>query len=151
MIRSWNYIVSNDDRLLKMMSESLSIYDQALYHQRQSYFETKEQGKIKTYSYNDLWNIMKNNDKVKASKLDMNIKQYVVKQVYIAWLSFIKASVAYKTNNSKFTGKPKMPNYLYKTKDYNLIQVDKTRFRKVNEELNCFNLPCSDYTIHVPK
>lgn len=151
MIKAWNYIVGNDERLLKMMSDSLSIYDQALYLQRQSYFETKQQGKIKTYSYNDLWNIMKDNEKVKSSKLDVNVKQYIVKQVCISWLSFVKATVEYKKNPSKFSGKPKMPNYLYKSKDYNLIQVDKTRFRKVNEELNQFNLPCSDYTIHVPK
>lgn len=151
MLKTWNYIVNNDERLLKMMSDSLSIYDQALYYQRQSYFETKELGKIKTYSYNDLWNLMKNDDKVKSSKLDINVKQYIIKQVYISWLSFIKASVAYKANPDKFNGKPKMPNYLYKTKNYNLIQVDKTRFRKINEDLNCFNLPCSDYTIQVPK
>ena len=151
MIRAWNYIVKNDDRLLIMMSDSLSIYDQALYFQRQSYFETKEQGKIKTYSYNDLWNIMKSHDKVKSSKLDINVKQYIVKQVCISWLSFIKSSIEYKKTPSKFNGKPKMPNYLYKTKDYNIVQVDKTRFRKINEEQNSFNLPCSDYKITVPK
>lgn len=151
MIRAWNYIVKNDDRLLQMMSDSLSIYDQALYYQRQSYFETKEQGKIKTYSYNDLWNIMKDHDKVKSSKLDINIKQYIVKQVCISWLSFIKSTIEYKKNPSKFNGRPKMPNYLYKTKDYNIVQVDKTRFRKINEEQNSFNLPCSDYKITIPK
>ena len=151
MIRAWNYIVKNDNRLLTMMSDSLSIYDQALYFQRQSYFETKKQGKIKTYSYNDLWNKVKNHEKNKASKLDINIKQYIVKQVCISWLSFIKSSMEFKKNPSKFTGKPKMPNYLYKTKDYNIVQVDKTRFRKINEEQNSFNLPCSDYSIKVPK
>ena len=151
MIRAWNYIVKNDDRLLTMMSDSLSIYDHALYYQRQSYFETKEQGKIKTYSYNDLWNKVKNHEKIKASKLDINIKQYIVKQVCISWLSFIKSSIEYKKNPSKFNGKPKMPNYLYKTKDYNIVQVDKTRFRKINEEQNSFNLPCSNYKITVPK
>ena len=151
MIRSWNYIVKNDDRLLQMMSDSLSIYDQALYYQRQSYFETKEQGKIKTYSYNDLWNILKEHNKVKSSKLDINIKQYIVKQVCISWLSFIKSSIEYKKNPSKFSGRPKMPNYLYKSKDYNIVQVDKTRFRKINEEQNSFNLPCSDYKITIPK
>lgn len=151
MIRAWNYIVKNDDRLLAMMSDSLSIYDQALYFQRQSYFETKKQGKIKTYSYNDLWNKVKNHEKIKASKLDINIKQYIVKQVCISWLSFIKSSIEYKKNSSKFNGRPNMPNYLYKTKDYNIVQVDKTRFRKINEETNSFNLPCSDYKISVPK
>ena len=151
MISSWNYIVKNDDRLLTMMTDSLSIYDQALYFQRQSYFETKEQGKIKTYSYNDLWNKVKNHEKIKASKLDINIKQYIVKQVCISWLSFIKSSIEYKKNPSKFNGRPKMPNYLYKTKDYNIVQIDKTRFRKINEEQNSFNLPCSDYKITIPK
>ena len=34
MIKSWNYIVENDERLHRMMSDSLSIYDQALYYQR---------------------------------------------------------------------------------------------------------------------
>lgn len=151
MIRAWNYIVKNDDRLLTMMSDSLSIYDQALYYQRQSYFETKEQGKIKTYSYNDLWNIMKDHNKVKSSKLDINIKQYIVKQVCISWLSFIKSSIEYKKNPSKFNSRPKMPNYLYKIKEYNIVQVDKTRFRKINEQTNSFNLPCSDYKITIPK
>ena len=49
------------------------------------------------------------------------------------------------------TGHPKMPNYLYKKKDWNIVQIDKSRFRKVNEDYNSFNLPCSDYTIKVPK
>lgn len=151
MIKSWNYIVNNDSRLQEMMSNSLSIYDQALYFQRQKYFETKEQGKIKTYSYNELWNIVKNEDKIKSLKLDINIKQYIVRQVCVSWLSFIKSTIEYKKNSDKFNGKPKMPNYLYKKKDWNIVQVDKTRFRKINEENNSFNLPCSDYTIKVPK
>lgn len=144
-------VVNNDDRLLKMMSDSLSIYDQTLYFQRQSYFKTKEQGKIKTYSYNELWNKVKFEETVKQSKIDINIKQYTVRQVYNVWLSFIKSSAEYKKNQNKFLGKPKMPNYLYKSRDYNLVQVDKSRFRKIDEVNNSFNLPCSDYRICVPK
>ena len=151
MLKSWNYIVNNDSRLQEMMSNSLSIYDQALYFQRQKYFETKEQGKIKTYSYNELWNIYKESEIHKQTKLDINIKQYIVRQVCVSWLSFIKSNMEFKKNPSKFLGKPKMPNYLYKKKDWNIVQVDKTRFRKINEEQNSFNLPCSDYTIKVPK
>lgn len=151
MIKAWNYIVNNDSRLQKMMSNSLFIYDQALYFQRQKYFETKEQGKIKTYSYNELWNLFKEIDLNGQIKLDINIKQYIVRQVSKNWENFIKSSVEFKKNPSKFLGKPKMPNYLYKKKDWNIVQVDKTRFRKVNEETNSFNLPCSDYTIKVPK
>ena len=151
MIKSWNYIVNNDSRLQEMMSSSLSIYDQALYFQRQKYFETKEQGKIKTYSYNELWNIAKNSEAYKESKLDISPKTYAIRQVSTNWNSFIKSTVEFKKNPSKFNGKPKMPNYLYKKKDWNIVQIDKTRFRKINEEQNSFNLPCSDYTIKVPK
>lgn len=151
MLRTWNCIVGNDPRLLKMMSDSLSIYDQALYYQRQSYFETKEQGKIKTYSYVKLWDIMKKHDKVKSSQLDINVKQYIVKQVCTNWVSFIKATIAYRRNPEKFTGRPNMPKYLYKSKDYNLIYIDKTRFRNVDVDKNCFRLPCSDYTVRIPK
>ena len=51
-------IIKGNDTILRLMSESLAIYDQALYYQRQRYFETKEQNKIKTYSYNELYNII---------------------------------------------------------------------------------------------
>jgi len=67
------------------------------------------------------------------------------------WQSFIKATVAYNKNSKKFNGRPKMPNYLYKKKDFNLVQFDKLRFRKINKEENSFTLPCSDYKIIVPK
>ena len=59
--------------------------------------------------------------------------------------------MSYRRNPSKFLSKPKMPNYLYKKKDWNIIYVDKTRFRKINKDKNFFNLPCSDYRVYVPK
>lgn len=151
MLKSWNIIVKNDTRLDKMMSDSLSIYDQALYHQRQSYFKTKEQGKIKTYSYTELWNIVKTSKILKSSSLDINVKQYVIRQVIKVWSSYIKARVAYKRNPELFQGEPKLPKYLYKSKKFNIIQVDSSRFRKKNISDNTFNIPCSDYTITLPK
>lgn len=151
MIKAWNYIVKTDSRLLKMMSDSLFIYDQALYFQRQSYFETKESGKIKTFSYNELWNKVKDTEIHKRSKLDINIRQYIVRQVSNNWSNFIKATIVYKKMPNKFQNKPKLPNYLYKSKDWNIIQIDKTRFRRINEDDNSFVLPCSDYKISVPK
>lgn len=150
MLRSWNIVVRNDIRLLKMMSDSLSIYDQALYLQRQSYFKTKDQGKIKTYSYNQLWEKVKTERKIVESNLDINIKQYVVKQVAKNWLSWIKATQSYKKNPSKFKGRPKMPNYLYKSKDYNIVCIDSSRFRRKDPETNSFTIPCSDYKVFVP-
>lgn len=150
MLKAWNIIINNDDRLLKMMSDSLTIYDHALYIQRQAYFETKEQGTIKTYSYNQLWDKVKNEDKLRESKLDTNIKQYIVKQVTRNWLSWIKATMSYRKSRSNFTGCPKMPNYLYKSRNYNIIYIDSSRFRKKDEETNSFRIPCSDYRIFVP-
>ncbi len=151
MIKAWNYIVSNDERLDKMMSDSLAIYDQALYYQRQKFFETKKQKKIKTYSYNELWNIVKNDSAYKDSSLDIGPKTYAIRQVSNMWSACIKAIVAYKKNPSMFTCKPKLPNYLYKKKDFNLVQIDKSRFRKKNDEENSIQLPCSDYKISIPK
>lgn len=151
MIKAWNYIVSNDERLDRMMSDSLAIYDQALYYQRQKFFETKEQKKIKTYSYNELWNIVKNDSAYKDSGLDIGPKTYAIRQVANIWNSYIKARTAYKKNPKKFTGESKLPNYLYKKKDFNLVQVDKSRFRKKDEANNSFCLPCSDYKIQIPK
>lgn len=151
MIKAWNCIVSNDERLDKMMSDSLAIYDQALYYQRQKFFETKEQKKIKTYSYNELWNIVKNDSAYKDSGLDIGPKTYAIRQVANMWNSYIKARIAYKKNPKKFTGEPKLPKYLYKNKSFNLVQIDKSRFRKKDEANNSFCLPCSDYKIQIPK
>ena len=151
MIKAWNYIVSNDERLDKMMSDSLAIYDQALYYQRQKFFETKKQNKIKTYSYNELWNIVKNDSTYKDSSLDIGPKTYAIRQVSNMWSAYIKARIAYKKNPKKFTGEPKLPNYLYKKKSFNLVQIDKSRFRKKDEVNNSFCLPCSDYKITIPK
>ena len=44
-----------------------------------------------------------------------------------------------------------MPNYLYKNKSFNLVQIDNSRFRKKNEADNSFCLPCNDYKIILPK
>ena len=151
MTRTWNMILNNDDRLTKMLSDSLSIYDQALYYQRQAYFETKSKGKIKTHSNYELWDLVKKDNAVLDSKMDINIKQQIVKQVYNNWKSFIKSAISFKNKPSLFKGRPKMPNYLYKTKDWNIIYIDKTRFRKKNGETNSFCLPCSDYKVNIPK
>lgn len=151
MLKAWHIIVENDVRLDKMMHDSLVLYDQALYYQRQSYFESKQFGKIKTYSYNELWNIVKHDEAYTDTKLDISPKTYAIRQVSNNWFAFIKALMAYKKNPDKFHGKPKMPNYLYKRKNYNIIQFDKTRFRKINKIENSFYLPCSDYKINVPK
>ncbi|WQJ53269.1 MAG: transposase [Wendovervirus sonii] len=158
MLSAWNCIIENDEIILKMLEESSSIYDQALYFMRQKYFETKNQGKIKTYSYPDLWNLTKVSNAVIESKIDINVKQYIVKQVCSNWKAYIKACHEYKIHPEKFEAAPKIPNYLShknnnrkKKHSYNLIQIDKTRFKSKDLESNTFKIPCSDVLIKIPK
>ena len=72
-----------------MMESSSRIYNQALYFLRQAYFKTKEDGEIKTPSYNQLYHLVKNEDCYKASVLDATVRQATIKQVYDNWKAFI--------------------------------------------------------------
>ena len=150
MVLTCQILIKDDHKILELLKESRKIYDQALYHMRHAYFETKSQGKIKTYSYNELYNIVKNEGCFKESKLDYVTKQYIIKQVFIAWKSFIKAYVKYKTNPKLFTGRPKIVKYLYNRTDYNVISYDKTRLLKGNCKPNEIKLPKILYKIKIP-
>ena len=142
-------ITKCNDTILRLMSESLAIYDQALYYQRKKYFETKEQNKIKTYNYNELYNIVKETKAFKKSNMDYVLKQEQIRLVYKNWKSFIKATIEYKKHSEKFKNKPKMPKYLYKRKKYSTIFIDKTRFKSFKN--NTFKIPCTDVIILCPK
>ena len=149
MLRSCSMITKCNDTILRLMSESLAIYDQALYYQRQRYFETKEQNKIKTYNYNELYNIVKETEAFKKSNMDYVLKQEQIRLVCKNWKSFIKATIEYKNHQEKFENKPKIPKYLYKRKKYSTVFIDKTRFRSVKN--NTFKIPCTDVIISCPK
>lgn len=149
MLRSCSMIIKGNDTILRLMSESLAIYDQALYYQRQRYFETKEQKKIKTYNYNELYNIVKETEAFKKSNMDYVLKQEQIRLVCKNWKSFIKATIEYKNHPEKFKGKPKMPKYLYRRKKYSTVFIDKTRFRSFKN--NTFKIPCTDVVISCPK
>ena len=151
MLKTLSCIVSNNIITDQMMHDSLVLYDQVLYYQRQKFFESKKVGKISTYSYKQLWDIVKNTETFKNIKLDNNVKQYVIQQVSKAWKGFMESVKAYNKNKYAFTGKPKIPNYLYKTKKFNIIYIDKTMFKKKNIEENSIMLPCSKYKIFIPK
>ena len=47
-MKTWSILMNPNKELLQMMRDSRWIYDQALYHQRQKFFETLKEGKIKT-------------------------------------------------------------------------------------------------------
>jgi len=76
----------------------------------------------------------------------------VVKLVISNWTSYIKACIEYKKHPEKFEAAPEIPKYMsHKKKEYNIIQIDKTRFRYKNIENNTFKIPCSDVIISIPK
>jgi putative transposase len=142
-------VIKSNGKLREMMSEGLAIYDQALYYVRKSYFDTKESGKIKTLSFMELYNIMKEEECFKNSHLDYVVKTEMIRQVIKNWKSFIKATMVYKKNSSEFTGRPKMPGYLYKKKDYATVFIDSSRLRQGRTE-NEFRLPCTNIFISYP-
>ena len=123
-------------QLLQWLKDSRAIYDQALYQQRQSYFSSKEAGKIQTYNFNELYKIVKDTGQYTSSTLDAHVKQYIIRQVTANWLAFIKASAEYKKNPSKFTGRPSILKYLYKRTDFNLLQFDSSRLSNIDYKDN---------------
>lgn len=132
-----------------MLRDSTSIYNQALYFLRQSYFKTKDEGKIKTPSYNELYNLVKMENCFVRSNLDYVVKQSSIKQAFNNWKSFIRASISYNKSPLKFLGKPKIPKYL-KDGKLNVIEIDKSRLRKTGCSKNEVRLPKSNYFITLP-
>ena len=154
MLKAYNILVQNNPQLLSWLKDSRAIYDQALYHLRQSYFNTKEQGKIKTPSYNQLYHLVSPMNYYKDSTLDAPVKAQVIRQASNNWKAFIKASIAYKNNPDKFIGIPKMPKYLYKNSDYNILIFDKNRIRTktIDYKNHTLELPkLKGYKIKLPK
>ena len=152
MIRSWSIVTEANDIIHGMMSEALSIYDKALYFQRQKYFETKKQGDIKTYDYNDLYELVKETDVFKNSKLDYVLRENQIREVIANWNKYIKAVMRYKEHPELFDGKPRIPNYLYKRKNYTSVYVNSSRFRKGNKKIeHSITLPCTTECIVIPR
>ena len=152
MVKCLQILSPMNPQLFQWLKDSRAIYDQALYHQRQSYFTSKETGKIKTYNYKELYNIVKDTGQYTGSTLDIPVKQYIIRQVTTNWFSFIRSSVEYGKNPSKFTGRPSILKYLYKRTDFNLLQFDLTRLRDIDYKENSFCLPkFRKFRIKIPK
>lgn len=143
-------IVKDDMRLLGYMKDSRRIYDQSLYHMRQAYFSSREQGKIKTYTYGQLYDIVKDSLAFKESDLDYVAKQYSIRQVFNSWKSFIKASMEYKRNPGKFTGRPQIVRYLYRRSDYNVLSFDHTRFSRIGCRPDEIMIPKTGFKVKIP-
>ena len=53
--------------------------------------------------------------------LPAKVAQWVLKGLHANWASFFEQCKAYKENPSKFTGRPRLPNYKHKTEGRNIL------------------------------
>ena len=155
MLKSYNIQEEKVPGLIEWMRESRAIYDKALYILRQAYFSSKEQGKISTPTYSQLYTLMKDEQVYKDSEIDAPVKAHIVRQASDSWLSFIRASASYRKCPDKFQGRPKMPGYLSRRGvDYNMLTIDRNRIRKrtIDYRNHTIGLPkLEGYKLHLPK
>ena len=145
-------VVKDSPEILSMMEDSLAIYDQALYYQRQEYFKGRNDNeKYKVYSYNDLWKIVKDTTSYKNSKIDIGPKTYAIRQAVKNWNVYMKSLKEFYKTPSKFAGKPRIPKYLHKSKKYNIAQIDSSRFRTKWCKENEIRLPNTQYKVQIPE
>lgn len=148
-------IVDGNETIDKMLADSLSIYDQALYFIRQDFFKIPlEERDICNYeimSKSKLNALVKNTKAFRDSKLDYNIKQNAAYQARESFVDWKEAMIEYRRNPTDFTGEPSIPHYMYFNKKYNVITVDKTRFRFFDIERRVFRLPCTEVEVYVPE
>jgi putative transposase len=106
------HVIGRDDPRYAVIDgaafKAKNLYNAALYHVRQSFiFE----GKYLKYQKMD--KIMQQHEAYQA--LLRKVSQQVLKVLHENWVSFFKQCEAYRKDPSKFTGRPKLPNYKHKT------------------------------------
>jgi IS605 OrfB family transposase len=104
---------------------SRKLYNTAQFSQRQGFFYGWS-----TLSSASLDSLFKQNENYKS--MPAKVAQLVLKQNADAWVAYYKALSAYKIDSSKFTGRPKPPNYV---DDKNLVKfnhqaIGKREFKK---------------------
>ena len=147
--RVYQIVVKHDAELDRIMFDSARIYNQSLYQLRQAYFGcVKNKKPIRTPSYIQLYHIVKNHESYQV-ETETHIKQAAIKQAFDSWKSFIKASVSYSKDSSRFKGKPKIPHYI----DQALFkaEVDKQFLNKKNLNSNQVRLPKTSYIVTLPE
>lgn len=93
---------------------SRQLYNTAQFTQRQGFFYGWG-----TQTQASLDSLFKQNQNYKA--MPAKVAQLVLKQNADAWIAYYKALSAYKLHRSKFTGRPKPPNYI---DDKNLVKFN---------------------------
>jgi putative transposase len=94
--------------------ESKNLYNAANYVIRQSF--VYGWGYI---NYNEMNRLMKSHQTYKA--LPAKVSQQILMILDKNWKSFFEAVKAYKVDDSKFTGRPKLPKYKDKVKGRNIL------------------------------
>src|SRR5215831_11020433 len=87
--------------------ESKNLYNAALYETRQAFIH---HGIYLPYEEKD--RRMQQHEAYKA--LPAKVSQHVLKQLVDVWKGFREAKAAYEADPSKFTGRPRLPNYKHK-------------------------------------
>ncbi len=86
---------------------SKNLYNAALYTMRQQFIIDNT-----IISYNDLDKLMQSTEQYRS--LPAKVSQWGLRQVTMAWKSYIAACIAWKTDPKRFLGHPKLPKYLDK-------------------------------------
>ena len=94
--------------------KSKNLYNAALYEMRQAFLH---QGIY--LSYEEMDKRMQPHEAYNA--LPAKVAQHVLKQLADAWKAFREAQASYEEDPSRFTGRPKLPQYKHKTEGRNLL------------------------------
>jgi putative transposase len=94
--------------------KSKNLYNAALYEIRQSFIH---EGKY--LNYNEIQRRMQSHEAYKA--LPAKVSQQVLVLLDKNWTAFFEARAAYEEDPSKFTGRPRLPNYKHKTEGRNIL------------------------------
>ena len=98
----------------KLAFKSKNLYNAANYVIRQSFIYGWNY-----VNYNEMNRLMKSHEAYKA--MPAKVSQQILMVLDKNWKSFFEAVKAYKTDSSKFTGRPKLPKYKDKAKGRNLL------------------------------
>ena len=107
----------------EMAFASKNLWNLANYHVRQSFlFQKKYLNNTATF------HLLKETDAYQA--LPSKVANQVLLQLHRAWTAFFEAMEVYREHPEKFTGRPKLPNYLHKTQGRNLLVFELGCIRK---------------------
>jgi putative transposase len=94
--------------------KSKNLYNAALYEMRQAFIHRGIY-----LSYEEMDKLMQSHEAYRA--LPAKVAQQVLKQLAEAWKAFREAKAAYEKDPTKFTGRPRLPRYKYKTEGRNIL------------------------------